>query len=96
MKFATILATSAFGQYEPGYDAAGYDAGYDAGYKYPACGPTAAEGGAFWPSQSAAQPCGVQFFAEQVTANAKCQLQLKAGASYFLTLGGVFVTSPGI
>merc|ERR1712136_670224 len=51
-------------------------------------------GGAFWPSQSAEDTCGVQFWSDQVKANAKCMLQLTAGASKFLTPGGVFVTSP--
>jgi len=79
------LLGSAVSQYEPGYDT-----GYDSG----SCGPNAAYGGAYWPSLSAEHPCGVNFWSEEVMANAKCQLQLLYGASYFLSLGGVFVTSP--
>lgn len=58
------------------------------------CGPTAAYGGAYWPSLSAEHPCGVNFWSSEVKANSKCQLQLISGASYFLSLGGVFVTTP--
>merc|ERR1712227_81139 len=92
MKFVAVIAGSALAQYDDyGYPAAGYPAdNYNSG----ACGPDAANGGAFWPSQSAEDTCGVQFWSDQVKANAKCMLQLTAGASKFLTLGGVFVTSP--
>ena len=33
---------------------------------YGTCGPTAEQGGAFWPSQSADDTCGVQFWSNQV------------------------------
>ena len=74
---------------------AGVLAQYDPGYSSGSCGPDASYGGAYWPSLSAEHPCGVNFWSEEVTANAKCMLQLQYGASYFLSLGGVFVTSPG-
>ena len=41
-----------------GYPADNYNSG--------ACGPDAANGGAFWPSQSAEDTCGVQFWSDQV------------------------------
>jgi len=85
MKVFALFATSALAQYaDDGYTSSG-----------DSCGPDASNGGAYWPSLSAEHPCGVNFWSEQVTANAKCQLQLLAGASYFLSLGGVFVTTPG-
>merc|ERR1712134_184532 len=65
---------------DPAYPADPYPAAASYDSYYGTCGPTAEQGGAFWPSQ--------------VKANAKCHLQLTAGFSKFLTLGGVFVTSP--
>lgn len=82
MKLLLGLLGSALSQYDPGYSGG-------------SCGPDASYGGAYWPSLSAEHPCGVNFWSEEVMANAKCQLQLLYGASYFLSLGGVFVTSPG-
>merc|ERR1712050_269357 len=101
MKVFAVLAANALGQYNDGYGTGGsYDAtnsGYAAaagGYQGGSCGPSAAYGGAYWPSLSADHPCGVNFWSDQVKANSKCQLQLVNGASYFLSLGGVFVTTP--
>merc|ERR1712130_1002906 len=84
MKLISGLLIGALSQYEPSHDDPAYSN----------CGPSAEKGGAYWPSLSAEHPCGVQFWSEQVAANSKCMLQLTAGFSYFLTLGGVFVTSP--
>ena len=41
-----------------GYPADTYNSG--------ACGPDGANGGAYWPSQSAEDTCGVQFWSDQV------------------------------
>lgn len=93
MKLFSLLTVGVLSQYDQGYTGDGetYPADDTSGGS---CGPDASYGGAYWPSTSATHPCGVQFWAEGVKANSKCQLQLLGGASYFLTLGGVFVTSP--
>jgi len=60
-----------------------------------ACGPTADMGGAFWPGQSPEDPCGIHFTDTTVAAGQKCTLTITdpAAVPYFITLGGVFVTS---
>lgn len=60
-----------------------------------ACGPTAEYGGAFWPGQSPEDPCGIHFTDTTVAAGQKCTLTITdpAAVPYFITLGGVFVTS---
>merc|ERR1712048_1062350 len=60
-----------------------------------ACGPTADLGGAFWPGQSPEDPCGIHFTDTTVGAGQKCTLSITdpTAVPYFITLGGVFVTS---
>merc|ERR1712113_583078 len=59
------------------------------------CGPSADYGGAFWPGQSPEDPCGIHFTDTTVAAGQKCTLTITdpAAVPYFITLGGVFVTS---
>jgi len=90
MKIAATLFAAATAQ----YGAYPNDGAYNDGYNPGNCGPDAAHGGAYWPSQSANDPCGVTFWSNEVKPNAQCQIQLTAGASFFLSLGGVFVTTP--
>merc|ERR1739848_693119 len=65
------------------------------------CGPTAEYGGAFWPGQSPEQSCGIHFTDTSVGAGQTCTLSITdpTAVPYFITLGGVFVTSqmmPGV